>query len=60
MPPLAANRPRRAFDGQSPFALHQNHRICVRRLDTPVELIHPSGRSHYDVLRTKLHWGEKF
>src|SRR3989338_7730517 len=57
---LAANHANVAFDGQSTFALDDNDRIYVRRLDTPVELIHPSGRSHYDVLRTKLHWGEKF
>jgi NAD+ kinase len=48
------------FDGQSMFALEDNDRVYVRRADTPVELVHPSGRSHFDVLREKLHWGRKF
>jgi NAD+ kinase len=47
------------FDGQSMFALEDNDRVYVRRADTPVELVHPSGRSHFDVLREKLHWGRK-
>jgi len=48
------------FDGQMGHALQDNDRIRVRRADNPVTLIHPSDRSHYDVLRTKLRWGEKF
>ncbi len=48
------------FDGQMGHALQDNDRIRVCRADDPVTLIHPSDRSHYDVLRTKLRWGEKF
>jgi len=47
------------FDGQSTFALEDADRIYVRRAEHDVELIHPSGRSHYDVLRAKLQWGKK-
>ncbi len=48
------------FDGQMGHALQDHDRICVRRSDNPVTLIHPSDHSHYDVLRTKLRWGENF
>ena len=48
-----------SLDGQSSYALEDNDRIFVRRAEVAVELIHPSGRSHFDVLREKLHWGKK-
>lgn len=48
------------FDGQEMFSLNENDHVYIRRAETPVHLVHPSGRSHYDVLRVKLHWGEKF
>jgi NAD+ kinase len=48
------------FDGQESFALAHGDHIFVRAADSPVELIHPSGRSHYQVLRAKLGWGEKY
>lgn len=48
------------FDGQLNYMLEANDRIYVRRGDDVVELIHPSGRNHYDVLREKLHWGAKY
>lgn len=47
------------FDGQSTFAVRLHDRIRVRRSETPVTLIHPSNRNHYEVLRMKLHWGKK-
>jgi NAD+ kinase len=47
------------FDGQTTFTLQDNDRVRVRRAPTPVELVHPAGRSHFDVLRRKLHWGRK-
>lgn len=47
------------FDGQSTFSLEDNDRVYVRRAETEVELLHPSGRSHFEVLRIKLHWGRK-
>ncbi|MFV1996996.1 MAG: NAD(+) kinase [Acidiferrobacterales bacterium] len=45
------------FDGQENYALEQEDRVCIRKADTPVVLLHPAHRSHYDVLRAKLHWG---
>jgi NAD+ kinase len=47
------------FDGQTTFTLEPNDHVFVRRATTPIELIHPAGHSHYDVLREKLHWGRK-
>jgi NAD+ kinase len=48
------------FDGQTNFGLQDGDRVSVRRTETPVTLLRPSHRNHYDVLRTKLRWGEKF
>ena len=48
------------FDGQFNYNLLQNDRVRVRRAETPVTLIHPSNRNHYEVLRAKLNWGKKF
>jgi NAD+ kinase len=47
------------LDGQTNFTIHDNDRVRVRRAERPVTLIHPLRRNHYDVLRAKLHWGEK-
>jgi len=48
------------FDGQSIFPLEDGDHIFVRRALYKMELVHPSGRSHFDVLRAKFHWGKKF
>lgn len=48
------------FDGQESFALAHGDHIYARAADSPVELLHPTGRSHYEVLRAKLGWGEKY
>jgi NAD+ kinase len=45
------------FDGQLTFALEPGDRIYARRAEYPVELLHPAGRSHFEVLRAKLSWG---
>jgi NAD+ kinase len=48
------------FDGQEIFSLNENDHVFIRRAENRVHLIHPAGRSHYDVLRAKLQWGGKF
>jgi NAD+ kinase len=48
------------LDGQTSFSLQDHDRVRVRRGAQPVILIHPSSRNHYEVLRAKLRWGEKF
>lgn len=48
-----------SFDGQSSFSLEDSDHIYVRRAEAAAELVRPAGRSHFDVLREKLHWGKK-
>jgi NAD+ kinase len=47
------------FDGQAGFQLHAGDEMTVRRAETPLRLIRPSTRSYFEVLRTKLKWGER-
>ena len=59
MTELGNQRAYLTFDGQASISLQDHDHIYVRRMDIPIQLIHPSGRNHYSVLRAKLHWGEK-
>jgi NAD+ kinase len=47
------------FDGQTGFQLQAGDEVVVRRADKPLRLIKPSTRSYFEVLRTKLKWGER-
>jgi NAD+ kinase len=47
------------FDGQTGFQLEAGDEVIVRRADRPLRLIKPSTRSYFEVLRTKLKWGER-
>ena len=47
------------FDGQEGFQLQAGDEIEVTRPETPLRLIKPSTRSYFEVLRTKLKWGER-
>jgi NAD+ kinase len=47
------------FDGQTGFQLQAGDDIVVRRGDRPLRLIKPSTRNYFEVLRTKLKWGER-
>jgi len=47
------------FDGQAGFRLQAGDEITIRRAETPLRLIRPSTRSYFEVLRTKLKWGER-
>jgi NAD+ kinase len=47
------------FDGQAGFELHAGDEVLVRCLEKPLRLIKPSTRSYFEVLRTKLKWGER-
>lgn len=57
---LAGSHAHVTLDGQLNYMLEDGDRILVRRDDHAVELLHPSGRNHYDVLREKLRWGTKY
>jgi NAD+ kinase len=47
------------FDGQAGFQLQTDDEVIVRRADQPLRLIRPTTRSYFEVLRTKLKWGER-
>jgi NAD+ kinase len=47
------------FDGQEGYPLQAGDEITVRRGDSPLRLIKPSTRNYFEVLRTKLKWGER-
>jgi NAD+ kinase len=47
------------FDGQAGFQLQAGDEIVTRRSESPLRLIKPSTRSYFEVLRTKLKWGER-
>jgi NAD+ kinase len=47
------------FDGQAGFELRAGDVVTVRRADRPLRLIHPTSRDYFEVLRTKLKWGER-
>ena len=47
------------FDGQAGFELRADDVITVRRAERPLRLIRSSTRDYFEVLRTKLKWGER-
>jgi NAD+ kinase len=46
-------------DGQVGSELCEGDRVTVRRSEHPIQLLVPPGRSRFDVMRTKLRWGER-
>ena len=47
------------LDGQSTFPVNPGEEISVCRAERPLRLIRPTSRSYFEVLRTKLKWGER-
>ena len=47
------------FDGQTGFELQEGDEISVCRANRSLQLIRPSTRSYFEVLREKLKWGER-
>src|SRR5215203_1491696 len=45
------------LDGQVGFALEVADRVIIRKSRTTFNLIQPSNRNYFDVLRDKLRWG---
>lgn len=45
------------LDGQVGFPLAVNDRVVIRKSRTTFNLIQPSNRNYFDVLRDKLRWG---
>jgi len=46
-------------DGHISLGVEAGDTILVKRYEHKVTLIHPTDYNYYDVLRAKLHWGEK-
>jgi NAD+ kinase len=47
------------FDGQAGFQLQATDEIRICRAERALRLIRPTTRSYFEVLRTKLKWGER-
>ena len=46
------------LDGQEGLPIAQNDKVCINKSPNPVTLVRTSKTSYFDVLRTKLKWGE--
>jgi len=46
------------LDGQEGIALNERDRVCVRKSEHRVLLVQSAEKNYFDVLRTKLKWGE--
>ncbi len=47
-------------DGQISHLLEAGDRAIVTRHTHFIKMIHPKGHDHFELLRAKLHWGDKF
>jgi NAD+ kinase len=47
------------FDNQSDIDLREMDKVMISRYQYALTILHPLGYRYYDVLRHKLHWGEK-
>ncbi|WP_035056714.1 NAD kinase [Andreprevotia chitinilytica] len=47
------------FDNQSDYELKEMDRVLIRRYRNTLRILHPVGYNYYDMLRAKLHWGQK-
>ncbi len=45
------------FDGQTGFPMKANDRVVIRKSETTFNLVQPTNRNYFDVLRDKLKWG---
>jgi NAD+ kinase len=46
------------LDGQEGLPIGERDRVCVRKSDHPVLLVQSPNKNYFDVLRSKLKWGE--
>jgi NAD+ kinase len=47
------------FDGQRGFPLQEGDEVAVTRAKQPIRLVRATARNYFEVLRTKLKWGER-
>ena len=48
-----------SFDAQSSITATEGVSIRVKQHDNFVHLIHPKGYDYFEIIRSKLHWGQK-
>ena len=48
-----------SFDAQSAVSVSEGDALRVVQHDNFVHLIHPKGYDYFDIIRSKLHWGQK-
>ncbi len=46
-------------DGQENISLEAGDRIRIKKFPLPLRILHPKSHDYYEVLRTKLGWGQK-
>lgn len=46
-------------DGQISLGLQGNDKVTISKKEKMVQLIHPADHDYFEMLRAKLHWGEK-
>jgi NAD+ kinase len=46
------------LDGQTGVPLHASDRIRITRAAERLKLIHPPNKTYFEILRSKLKWGE--
>jgi NAD+ kinase len=46
------------LDGQEGFRIGEQDKVCIRKSEQRVLLIQSPDKNYFDVLRTKLKWGE--
>ncbi|MBF0125483.1 MAG: hypothetical protein HQL60_09110 [Magnetococcales bacterium] len=47
------------LDGQVGFSLEEGDVVQIRRSERCLSLLHAPDRNYYNILRGKLHWGER-
>jgi NAD+ kinase len=47
------------FDGQRGFRLPEGDEVSITRAQRPIRLVRAAARNYFEVLRTKLKWGER-
>jgi len=46
-------------DGQISYTISAGYRTTVTRHKNFIRMLHPKGHDHFELLRAKLHWGDK-
>ncbi|MEE4246047.1 MAG: NAD(+) kinase [Kangiellaceae bacterium] len=59
LPDYVHHSPRASCDGQVNIELKPNDVIRIKKHPMPLRILHPINHDYYEVLRTKLGWGQK-